>query len=150
MSNPPPSTEDERKTLLGKRFTAALIDAVIGGVILALVSIVHPSLGALACCLYILIKDGLNLPLMTQRSFGKHVLSIQPVPLSGGEMDLKTSAMRNWPLALPTFTAMLPGGLIYAILSAVALLAVLGEIFLAFTQSDGRRIGDQIADTEVR
>lgn len=148
MSNPPPLTEDARKTLLGKRFTAALIDAFVAGVILALVSIIHHRLGALACGLYILTKDGL--PFMGQRSFGKKVLGIQAVPLSGGEMDLKTSAMRNWPLALPSLTVVLSGGFIYAILSVVAFLAVLGEIVLTVTQSNGRRFGDQMADTEVR
>lgn len=147
---PPPINEDGRKALLGKRFAAALIDGLICLVIVAAFGIIHQRLGALAGALYILAKDGLNLPFMKGRSFGKQVLKIQPVPLDGGEMDLQRSASRNITLALPNVAFVLSGGLIYFVLSIICFAAVAGEIFLAFTRTSGQRFGDQLANTEVR
>lgn len=147
---PQPVTEDARKILLGKRFAAALIDGFICLVIVAAFGIIHQRIGALAGALYILVKDGLSLPFMKGRSFGKHVLKIQPVPLSGGDMDLPTSATRNFTLALPSIAFVISGGFIYFILSIIGFAAVVGELFLAFTRFNGQRFGDQLANTEVR
>ncbi|MDA7613696.1 RDD family protein [Verrucomicrobiales bacterium] len=149
-SPPPPINEDARKTLLGKRFTAALIDGFICLVIVAAFGIIHQRIGALAGALYILAKDGLNLPFMKGRSFGKHVLKIQPVSLSGGSMDLSTSASRNITLALPSIAFVISGGFIYFILSIICFAVVAGELFLVVTRFNGQRFGDQLANTEVR
>jgi uncharacterized RDD family membrane protein YckC len=145
-----PATEDARKSLLGKRFAAALIDGIIGVVILLVFGWIHDSLGALACALYLLCKDGLSLELMNGRSFGKQVFHLKPIVLSGETMTLKLSAMRNWPLALPSFFSAIAGGSVYWLFSLVGFLLVIGEIFLTITQPHGQRFGDQLAGTEVR
>jgi len=153
MSNtpsPPPATEDERKALLGKRFTAALIDGFVCLVIVAALGIIHQRIGALGGALYILAKDGLDLPFMKGRSFGKQVLKIHPVPLSGGSMDLAASASRNITLALPSIAFVVSGGFIYFILSIICFVIVAGELYLVVTRFNGQRIGDQLANTEVR
>ena len=149
-SPPPPVNEEARKTLLGKRFTAALIDGFVCLVAVAAFGILHQRIGALAGALYILAKDGLDLPFMKGRSFGKQVLKIQPVPLAGGSMDLATSASRNITLALPSIAFVISGGFIYFILSIICFAIIAGELFLVVTRFNGQRIGDQLANTEVR
>ena len=145
-----PSAEDARKALLGKRFGAALIDGLVCFVLMFALGVIHPLVGVLGAGIYILIKDGLNLPFMNQRSFGKTILGVRPVRLVGGDMDIQTSALRNWPLAVPLLFDLISGGLIYAILSIVAFVCVGGELVLTLTQRNGRRFGDQLAGTEVR
>ena len=143
-------TEDARKTLLGKRFAAALIDGTIGIVILFAAGIASTHLGALLCSLYILFKDGWHIAPLKGRSFGKTVLKIQPIRLDGGIMDLKTSALRNWTLALPSFFDAIASGWFYGILSIIGFVAIAGELFLTLTQHHGRRFGDHVAHTEIR
>ena len=65
----PPLNEDARRTLIGKRFTAALIDGVLGIAILGLGGFIHERVGLVLCALYFLVKDGLALP--QGRSLGK-------------------------------------------------------------------------------
>ncbi len=47
-----PANEDARKSLLGKRFAAALVDGLIGGGLILALGAFHPALGSLGCALY--------------------------------------------------------------------------------------------------
>lgn len=155
---PRPATDDARKTLLGKRFAAALIDGIVAGVITILLwGLLHESVGLLAGSLYLLFRDGFSLELINGRSLGKLIFYLRPVRLSGETMNFKISAKRNWPLALPTFFNALGAGInvigvgtLFWLFSLAAFILVLGEIVLIVTQENGQRFGDQMADTEVR
>ena len=119
------------------------------------------ALGSLACAAYILLRDGTSLAPMDRRSLGKRILKLRPIRLSGDAMNLRTSALRNWPLALPSlFNAIasldalrlfpLVGVPLAWLLPLVGFIAVLGEITLALTQPRGQRFGDRLAHTELR
>ncbi len=152
LPDPPrPANEDARKTLLGKRFAAALVDGLVCAVIIGTLGFwVHHALGSLGSALYILFKDGFSSGLMNGRSFGKMVFHLRPVRLSGGPMDLKASALRNWTLALPSFFSAIGAGTVFWLFSLIGAVVVIGEIVLVVTQAHGRRFGDQLADTEIR
>ncbi|MFT4638740.1 MAG: putative RDD family membrane protein YckC [Verrucomicrobiales bacterium] len=145
-----PTTHDGRQTLLGKRFTAGLIDGAVGLVILWVLGVISPTVGWLGCAAYILLKDGADWAFMKQRSIGKKVMKLRPVRLSGEAMDLQTSAKRNWPLALPALFFAIGGGDVSALFSLIGFAAVAGEIYLTVKRPHGLRFGDQVAETEVR
>ncbi len=117
-----------QKADLGKRFIAALIDGIIAGALggaLSFVPIVGPFVGVA----YYLVKDGLDFSFMDGRSIGKKVMKLRPVRLDGQKMDLMTSIKRNITLVIPVL------GLIDAIMVLV--------------NDQGRRLGDNIAETKV-
>ncbi len=152
MIPPPPLNEDARKTLLWKRFLAALIDGLIAGLLALLGSLLHERIGLILGGTYILLRDGLSLPFINQRSFGKQLLGLRPISLSGGVMDPKTSARRNWPLALPSFLHAISGGFLSFLLSIAGFAIVLAELAAIATNAlgNGHRFGDRMAETEVR
>ena len=83
------------KADLGKRFIAAIIDAIIAVVVGFI-----PLVGGLAATAYWLVRDGMELDFMDRRSIGKRLVKIRPVRLDGAPMDLTTSMKRNWMFAL--------------------------------------------------
>ncbi len=132
-----------RKAGIAKRTGAAVID----GVIAALLNSV-PFVGSLAAGAYILLRDGLDFNFMRGRSIGKTLMRIRPVDLNGGDMGISKSVRRNLPFAVGsaiTFVPML--GWIFGPLIALAVVAI--EIALVFSDSDGRRMGDKFAGTQV-
>ena len=133
---------------LGKRFLAALIDAVITVVI----SFV-PLVGGLAASAYWLVRDGMELEFMDRRSIGKKVMKLRPVTLDGSPMDLVTSAKRNWIFAIGGIAQLFAVtiiGIVIAIPLAMAAIALgLIEIVLVLTDPEGRRLGDKWAGTKV-
>ena len=147
------------KADLGKRFGAYLIDALLAGLIayiLGLGGFRMYGLGMLAGAGYILLRDGLQVEFMHQRSLGKKLLKLRPVRLDGSPMTIDASLRRNWPMALPTalygLGALLGGyGGFFAItaLAGIAGLFVLVECILVLTDANGRRFGDKFANTQV-
>jgi uncharacterized RDD family membrane protein YckC len=148
---PPPPAEPEpapvdgslQKADLGKRFLAALVDGVISAVVGFI-----PVVGGLAGAAYMLIRDGLEIDFMDQRSLGKKLLKLRPVRLDGQPMDLVTSVKRNIPFAIGPLIMVVPV-LGWIIGPVVSLIIGLVEAILVLTDADGRRVGDRIGETQV-
>lgn len=147
---PPASDATAAKPDVGKRFIAYVIDAVIA----SLLSIV-PVLGSLLGAAYILVRDGLEFDFMDGRSVGKKLMKLRPVRDDGGKMDLTTSVMRNWPLALGSLAGLVSFSPFLGILALSLLISLIGgivglvEVYLVVTSPDGRRLGDKFAHTQV-
>jgi uncharacterized RDD family membrane protein YckC len=143
---PPPATG---KADLTKRFIAALID----GVLMAGVSFV-PFIGGIVGAVYMLLRDGLDLDFMDGRSIGKKLLKLRPVRLDGQKMDIQTSVMRNFPLAIGAVGSVfmiipILGWIVAILLAVVAVIVAFVEIFFVITDAEGRRWGDKMAGTKV-
>lgn len=147
-----------------KRLIAGAIDGVIaagiglaaGGVVLFIDRQAHVALlvGAFAAAIYVLFRDGLRLPVMDYRSFGKWVMRLRPVHQGGICVDLARSALRNCSLAItPAGWALLLvmslGVTISFILAAAVTVLVIVEVFFVLLHPDGRRLGDRLAGTTV-
>ena len=137
------------KADLGKRFIAAIIDAVIA----AIVGLI-PMIGGFIGAAYMLLRDGFSVEFMDHRSLGKKLMKLRPVKLDGGAMDLPASAQRNWMFALGALTLALLyipviGWVLIPIVGLAALIIGVMEIILVITNEDGRRWGDRLANTQV-
>lgn len=136
------------KADLGKRFIAAIIDAVIAVVIGFI-----PIIGGLIATAYWLVRDGLDVDFMDHRSLGKKVMKLRPVTLDGAPVDIMTSMKRNWMFALGGVAQLLAFtiiGLLIAIPLAMAVFVIgIVEVVLVLTDSEGRRLGDKFAKTKV-
>jgi len=136
------------KAEIGKRFIAAIIDAVI-----ALAIGFIPIIGGLVATAYWLVRDGLDIDFMDHRSLGKKVMKLRPVTLDGGPVDIMTSMKRNWMFALIGVAQLLAYtiiGLLIAIPLALLVFAIgIVEVVLVLTDSEGRRLGDKFANTKV-
>jgi uncharacterized RDD family membrane protein YckC len=146
---PSPSSDiPVAKADLTKRFVAALIDGIIGGLLSYLVGSVLPFIGGILGAAYILLKDGLDIEFMNKQSLGKKFMKLKPIRLDGKAMDMNTSISRNWPLAIGSIVSIIPLlGLILGPL--VALVFGLIELVLVLSDSEGRRLGDKLAGTKV-
>ena len=136
------------KADLGKRFIAAIIDAVIA----VFVGFI-PIIGGLIATAYWLVRDGLDVDFMDHRSIGKKVMKLRPVTLDGAPVDIMTSMKRNWMFALSGVAQLLAYtiiGLLIAIpLAMLVFLIGIVEVILVLTDSEGRRLGDKFAKTKV-
>ena len=147
-SSDPPEVQ-VAKADIGKRFVAAVIDAVIG-VILGLL----PAIGGLAAAAYWLVRDGLEFEFMDHRSVGKRLMKLRPVTLDGSPMDIVASAKRNWMFALGGIVTLLLAipfvGLLLVIPVAIAGMVIgIIELLLVLIDPEGRRLGDKLANTKV-
>lgn len=136
------------KADLGKRFIAAIIDAVIA----VFVGFI-PIIGGLIATAYWLVRDGLDIDFMDHRSLGKKLVKLRPVTLDGSPVDIMTSVKRNWMFAL-VGVAQLFGMTIVGLVIAIPLLFLVlviwvVEVTLVLTDSEGRRFGDKFANTKV-
>lgn len=142
-SEPVQAMASTGKADLGKRIIAALIDGVIAGVAGFI-----PVIGGLAGAAYMLVRDGLEIDFMDQRSLGKKVMKLRPVRIDGQPMDLVTSVKRNIPFAIGPLIMVVPI-LGWVIGPIVALVIGIVEIILVVTDDEGRRMGDRLAETKV-
>ncbi len=137
------------KADLSKRFIAALID----GLITAVPSFI-PVLGAIIGALYALTKDAVVYEVtdnedFRNRSIGKKMMNLEVARVEGeGYVDWGTSIKRNLPLAIGSLIMIIPviGWVIGPI---VGLIIGVIEVILVFTDSEGRRMGDKFAGTQV-
>ncbi len=141
--------KDAPKADLGKRVIAIIIDAVIAAVLGVI-----PIAGGIIGTAYIVIRDGLDVDFMPNRSLGKKIMSLQPVRLDGGKVDIETSLRRNWMFGLGAITSLLiyipiVGWILIPIIGLVALGIGIYEIYLVITDAEGRRWGDRLAGTKV-
>lgn len=151
------------KADLIKRFLAALIDGLLAGAIafvFGLFGTFMGGIGTLVGAAYVLARDGLNHDLADGRSIGKKVIGLRPLRLDGAPMTLETSVRRNWTLAAGSIVsgigtllvAMGPLALLgwpVVLLSGIVGLLGLVEAVLVLTDSEGRRLGDKMAGTQV-
>ena len=131
------------------RFLAFLVDNVIAAVLASV-----PIAGGILSAGYLVARDGLRLEFMNQRSVGKHLLGLQVERADGRAMDLETSIQRNWmwglgPVTAAAATVPLFGGLLAVTVALFALGVGLYEAYRVFERADGRRWGDELAQTQV-
>jgi uncharacterized RDD family membrane protein YckC len=137
------------KADLGKRAVAAIIDGVISGVIGFI-----PIIGGLVGTAYMVLRDGLEFEFMDQRSIGKKLMKLRPVRLDGGTVDIETSIKRNWMFGLGALIQVLRfipvvWILLIPIVGVAALVIGIMEIVFVLKDEEGRRWGDNIANTKV-
>lgn len=138
------------KADLTKRAVACVIDAVA-----AFAVGMVPFIGGIAGAAYWLVRDGLDVEFMPNRSLGKKLVGLQPVTFPDGrKLDLETSVKRNWPFVfggIAQALAYIPiiGWLLIFPVALVALGVGIVEIYLVVTTDDGRRMGDKFAGTHV-
>jgi uncharacterized RDD family membrane protein YckC len=155
MENAPTAPQEStsasagKKADLGKRFIAAIIDAAIAAVVGFI-----PFIGGFIGAAYILLRDGLAYDIMDHRSVGKRLMKLRPVALDGGVVDINTSIKRNWMFALGALTQPLLffpiiGWVLMSAIGGAALIIGIMEIVLVITNKEGRRWGDQLANTKV-
>ena len=136
--------ESRRKAGKFKRTLAAAADIAIAALLASLI----PIAGNLAAVAYILLRDGLDIPLMKGRSIGKTLLGIRSVGLHGEQTSLGKSIKRNIPLAVGPAIQILPFlSWIFGPIIAIAAIAI--EVGLVLTDENGRRMGDKFAGTMV-
>jgi uncharacterized RDD family membrane protein YckC len=134
------------KVSLVSRVVAKLID--IAFVMLLSALLPHP-VGPLVGFLYSLSADGMRFWIFDAQSLGKKVMGLKVRSLSrGGPASLKDSVLRNAPVGVATFFAIIPiwGWLILGLIG-LPLMAM--EIYLMITVETGHRLGDVMGDTEV-
>lgn len=135
---------------VGKRVIAFIIDLVV-----AMILGIIPFIGSLLGAVYMLVRDGLDIDFMKRRSLGKKLMGLRPVRLDGQPMDIMTSIMRNWPLALGSLASSITYAPFLGLLGLSLLISLVGfvlllvEIYYVLTSADGRRWGDRLAQTKV-
>ncbi len=132
-----------------KRAVAMIIDALIAAVMGAI-----PYVGGIASVGYMLVRDGLELDFMNQRSIGKHLIGLKTVRLDGRPMDIETSVRRNWMWGIGAINSILIwipilGWMLMPVVAIAAIAIGLYEVYNVFTDPEGRRWGDRTADTKV-
>ncbi len=137
------------KADLGKRFIAVVIDAVIAAVVGAI-----PILGGIVGAIYMVVRDGLDVEFIQNRSLGKKVMGLRPVRLDGRPVDLEASFRRNWMFGIGALTSTLLyvpiiGWLLIPFVALISLSIGIYETYLVLTDAQGRRWGDRLADTKV-
>lgn len=138
------------KADLRKRALALLIDMV-----LAFIVGFVPAIGGLVGAVYLLLRDGMDLDFMNHRSIGKQVMKLRLDSLTNAPIDPLTSMKRNWllafaPLAQAGLFIPIVGWLFTILITPIAFIALVVEVVLVLTDSEGRRLGDRIAGTVVR
>jgi uncharacterized RDD family membrane protein YckC len=100
------------------------------------------------------LRDGLDFKYMEHRSVGKTLMGLQVTTLGGEPLSIETSFKRNWMFALGILVA----ALVYIPILGWALIPLVAfagvaigayEVYLVLSSEDGRRLGDQLAETRV-
>lgn len=128
------------------RVAAKVIDIIL---ILALGAIVPYPAGPLLGFAYSLTADGMNFGPFRGQSVGKKLMKLQVIDTrTRAPANLRDSLLRNTPVGVATFFAIIPvwGWLI---LGLVGIPLMVLEIYLMATVPTGHRLGDVMGDTEV-
>lgn len=126
------------------RWVARVIDLLVAAAMDRLI----PPVGSFVAVTYLLIADGLR----PWGSVGKHLLGMAVRGPDGHECGVRESILRNWVVAVPfaVWSVFQHGGWMASLLGWIALLGALGlEGVLLVGNPQGRRLGDELADTRV-
>lgn len=119
------------------RFVAKLIDLLL----VAAADEIVPPVGFLAGLAYILVADGFA----GGRSIGKRLIGLQTIlPMSREAAGFKESTIRNLPFAVAQLAFEIP-----YVGWVVSLAIVVFEALLILGNDQGRRLGDEVAQTQV-
>lgn len=128
--------------LPSKRLVAGIVDVLLFLILIKFFGIA----GSLLGLLFIFLKDAM----FKGQSPGKKLFDLQVI--EQGEVQLactiRKSIIRNIPMAVVVSLLSFPvvGWILFA---TIGLAIVILEIFLVYSDEDGRRIGDIFADTRV-
>ncbi|MEK6580320.1 MAG: RDD family protein [Bdellovibrionota bacterium] len=128
------------------RVAAKMIDIVA---VVAMGAILPYPLGPLVGFLYSILADGIHYKGLEGQSLGKKILGLQVVStIRKKPASMRESALRNAPVGVATFFAIIPvwGWLI---LGLIGIPLMVMEVYLMMTVESGRRLGDVMGDTEV-
>ena len=145
QSLPRPTTNSMKVGVVNRVFSK-LIDIIV--VFLIALLVVYP-VGPLVGFLYSLLADGMNFGPFRGQSIGKKIFRLSVVSTqTRKKATWKESALRNSPVGLATFFAIIPvWGWLFLILIGLPLMLM--EIYLMVTVESGHRLGDVMGDTEV-
>lgn len=137
------------KAELSKRFVAIIIDSVIA----VLVGLI-PWIGGIIAAAYMVLRDGMELEFMDNRSVGKKLMKLRPVTADGGKLDMMMSVRRNWMFGfggVMTFLMYIPilGWLLMIPVGILAMVIGVVELIKVVTDEEGRRFGDVWSNTKV-
>lgn len=129
------------------RVAAKVVDLFV---VVSLAALLPRVVGPLLGFAYSLVADGLNAGPFRGQSLGKKIFGLQAWNLIRQEpASLKDSVIRNAPVGVATFFSIIPiWG--WIILPIVGLPLMLIEVYLMIRMEKGHRLGDVMADTEVR
>lgn len=130
-------SEEPRRAGLLLRAAARILDLIL----IAAVIEVIPRAGFLAGLAYLLLGDGL----FDGRSLGKKVIGLKVVSISTFEpCTFRASLLRNSTLGLGYLLGLIPwiGWIVFPVIAAIEFILILGN-------TEGRRLGDEIAGTIV-
>ena len=135
------------RSLLFSRCIAKSIDLFL--IFLLSLILPHPA-GVLLGLIYILVHDGLP----GGQSIGKRLMRFkvlrykEDTKVTEGPCTYLRSAIRNAPLGVPTFFAIIPfWGWFLSIIMGIPMVFV--EVYLMFRRENNQRLGDVMADTVV-
>jgi uncharacterized membrane protein len=131
-----------------QRVLAKTVDLLL---VFTLAAVLPYPVGPLAGFIYSLVADGVKIFKFPGQSVGKKLFKLKVVQLVNGERkppSLKASVLRNAPVGIATFFAIIPiwGWLI---LGLVGIPLMIMEIYLMLSVEQGHRLGDVMGDTEV-
>jgi hypothetical protein len=139
-----PHTSSEPSADHLTRWVAKVIDLLVAAAIDRLI----PPVGFFVAVTYLLIADGLR----PWGSVGKHLLGMAVRGPGGRACGVRESILRNWVVAVPfaVWSVFQHGGWVVTVLGWIGLLGALGlEGVLLVGNPQGRRLGDELADTRV-
>lgn len=139
---------------VGSQIKVGLVNRVIAKVIdlllvIAVAAILPYPLGPIAGFLYSILADGIPYKGFSGQSVGKRLLRLRVMHRTYKRpANFRDSALRNTPVGVATFFAIIPiwGWLILAL---VGIPLMVMEVYLMATVETGHRLGDVMGDTEV-
>lgn len=134
-----------------KRLIAVIIDLLVA----YLIGVI-PLLGGIIGAGYMLLRDALPIEALEYKSIGKKVMKLSVVKTGapGTKIEYMDSVNRNWMFAMgPVMMLFLfipvIGWLINVVLALGGLCIGVYEVYRVFSDPEGLRLGDQMADTMV-
>ncbi len=133
--------ESSLKVARFSRLMAKAIDLFI----VVVVSIIFYPLGVIISIGYMTVADALQ----NGQSVGKKMIGFQVMSLEDGSpCSIRQSFVRNLPIIVPLFFAMIPfWGWFFTLLLGLPFIGL--EIYLIYKLDSGHRLGDVMADTTV-
>lgn len=132
---------------------AHIIDSLVAAVPAIILSPYLAGLGSLIGSAYMLLRDALPYALTQNeawrnKSVGKRLLNLEVDSAAGQTVDWAVSAKRNLPFVAGNLAAWMPT-FVGPLVGIAAGLIVIAEIVLVLSDSEGRRLGDRWAETQV-